>query len=72
MGIRKFEYWGCQCDRCGCRLNDGAIDAWSEKRDVVEFIADESNWLNIDGKWYCPDCYEVDDNTDEYVPIKTP
>lgn len=25
-------------------------------------------WVDIDGKLYCPDCYEYDKETDEYKP----
>ena len=27
-------------------------------------------WVEIDGKLYCPDCYEYDEETDEYKPKK--
>lgn len=26
----------------------------------------EAGWTNIDGKDYCPDCYEYDEEKDEY------
>ena len=28
----------------------------------------EDDWTNIEGKDYCPDCYEYDKETDEYKP----
>jgi hypothetical protein len=30
----------------------------------------ESEWAEIGDKHYCPDCYEFDDELDEYVPKK--
>lgn len=27
-------------------------------------------WVNIEGKLYCPDCYEYDKETNEYKPKK--
>ena len=28
----------------------------------------ENGWTEIDGKHYCTDCYEYDEETDEYIP----
>ena len=33
-------------------------------------VAEQSEWQKIGGKHYCPDCYELDEETDEYVPKK--
>ena len=30
----------------------------------------ESEWADIGDKHYCPDCYEFNDELDEYVPKK--
>ena len=30
----------------------------------------ESEWVEIGDKHYCTDCYEFDDELDEYVPKK--
>lgn len=30
----------------------------------------ESEWVEIGDKHYCPDCYEFDDELDEYVHKK--
>ena len=30
----------------------------------------ESEWIEIGDKHYCPDCYELDDELDEYVSKK--
>lgn len=58
------------CDGCGERFHDenGCVgyidyDIWNE--------AESSEWQEIDGKHYCPNCCEYDEETDAYVPKKT-
>ena len=47
------------CDGCGRQFEDdgGNITAWGDSADV-EFLMQESGWQEINGKHYCPDCYE--------------
>ena len=33
-------------------------------------VAEQSEWRRIGDKDYCPDCYELDEETDKYVPKK--
>ena len=33
-------------------------------------VAEQSEWRRIGDKDYCPDCYELDEVTDKYVPKK--
>ena len=42
-------------------IDDKKIEAAKEQ-------AMESEWAEIGDKHYCPDCYEFDDELDEYVP----
>ena len=65
--IKEAIYYEMYCDRCGAQLDDGDIVAYKEK-EGLEFVASESEWQTIDGKHYCPACYELDEETDEYVP----
>lgn len=59
--MRKLETMATYiCDCCGERLRDindfvGYIDAdiWAET---------EHDWIEQDGKHYCPDCYTIDDS----------
>lgn len=55
------------CDCCGERfMNDsgnvGYIDQdiWSD--------AEDYGWHEIDGKHYCPNCCEFDEDNDDWVP----
>ena len=63
--IRKVTMYQAVCDGCGkwkppCKTKGRAM-----------FIASVcKGWQEIDGKLYCPDCYEYDEETDEYKPKK--
>lgn len=55
------------CDGCGVHFHDenGCIgyldyDIWGE--------AEESDWHEIYGKHYCPNCCEINEDTDEWQP----
>lgn len=43
--------------------------AWDDKQLTISYAL-ESEWKEIGDKHYCPDCYEFDDELDEYVPKK--
>lgn len=47
----------------------GNSHAWLDEGTAKE-QAMESEWVEIGDKHYCPDCYEFDDELDEYVPKK--
>ena len=70
--IRKVEMYQCVCDRCGKAFVDDNYNycAWVDENYASE-AANENGWTNIDGKDYCPDCYEYDEETDEYIPKKS-
>lgn len=56
---RPIEMYQIVCDRCGEVF--GGTDTCSalfSNKDVD--ISDYSDWEMIDGKHYCPDCYEVE------------
>ena len=61
MGIEKIEAYICTCDNCGETYDNG---------DYIPMGADESHlkdmmgsdWIETDGKYYCLECYQIDDN----------
>lgn len=53
------------CDHCGKTLVTDGVQ--TEKSSLYD-AAEEAEWREINGRHYCPECYEVDDN-DDYVPI---
>ena len=62
--IREVTMYQAVCDGCGkwrlpCKTKGKAMN-----------IALWKGWKEIDGKLYCPACYEYDEETDEYKPKK--
>lgn len=67
--IKPVTMYSVVCDRCGKPFIDefNGIVAWLDEGTAKE-QAMESEWAEIGDKHYCPDCYEFDDELDEYVP----
>ena len=67
--IRKVEMHQAVCDGCGKSHVDelNGYVAWTEEWSAQN-NAEESGWQEIDGKLYCPDCVEYDEETDSYKP----
>ena len=56
------------CDRCGGYFTNGKGIGAYEDKDMIEPEALDSEWIKIDSKHYCPDCYEYDEESDDYKP----
>jgi hypothetical protein len=70
--IKKLEMFTVICDRCRKDSNnDGDYSCWSDGETARE-MANNDDWIEIDGKDYCPACYELDEETDEYKPLAGP
>lgn len=69
--IKPVTMYSVVCDRCGKSFIDefNGIVAWLDEGTAKE-QAMESEWVDICDKHYCPDCYEFDDELDEYVFLK--
>ena len=67
--IKEVTYYDIICDRCGKSLTEEDNTCYPDT-ESAELIAINSGWITIGGKHYCPDCYELDEATDEYVPKK--
>ena len=67
--IKKVTYYDIICDRCGKSFSEESEMCYTDK-DSALMVAEQSEWREIGGKHYCPDCYELDEVTDEYVPNK--
>ena len=66
--IKLVTMYSVVCDRCGKTYGvDDGIDCWVDICTARE-QAMESEWVEIGDKHYCPDCYEFDEELDEYVP----
>ena len=62
--IREVTMYQAVCDGCGLK-SDGA---WRTAELAKLQVTDLDDWQEIDNKLYCPDCYEYDEETDEYKP----
>ena len=67
--IKEVTYYDIICDRCGKSLINESETCYHDK-DSALMVAEQSGWQEIGDKHYCPDCYELDEVTDEYVPKK--
>ena len=67
--IEEVTYYDIICDRCGKSLINESETCYPDK-DSALMVAEQSEWLEIGGKHYCPDCYELDYVTDKYKPKK--
>lgn len=64
--IREVKTYQVVCDRCGKSCSEiSGIIAWAN-RESAQIAAWELGWLTINHETYCPDCYEYDEETDEY------
>lgn len=68
--IYEVTMYGITCDECSSNLECSEGYMVFEYEHEAKDIARESEWEEIDGKWYCHECFErlfeLDDN-DEYV-----
>lgn len=68
--IKEVTMYSVVCDRCGKTYGvDDGIISWGDECTAKE-QAMESEWEEIGDKHYCPDCYEFNEELDEYVPKK--
>lgn len=69
MAVFEEKAYGIQCDVCGkvyMNVHSG-FSLWNDENSAKE-EAQEDYWLIEDGKCYCPDCFEIDE--DDKVTIK--
>ena len=66
--IKEVTYYDIICDRCGKSFSEESEMCYTDK-DSALMVAEQSEWIDINGKHYCPDCYELDEVTDD-VPNK--
>ena len=63
--IQEVKMYQAVCDGCGrkSKILDTANDA-------MFYALSDDGWYGLDGKLYCPDCVEYDEETDRYKPKK--
>lgn len=70
--FKRINMYTCVCDRCGkeyeCEEYD--IIAFETKEQAFYYANTFDDWKEIDGKHYCPDCYDYDPYKEAYVPLE--
>ena len=58
MALYEEKCFGCTCDECKEHYEN--IAGFTIFCDEYELRGDlsEDDWREVDGKWYCPDCFE--------------
>lgn len=64
--IKPVTMYDVFCDRCGIRLSQLSGDLYEDEFSA-ELSAYDSEWRSLGGKFYCPDCLELNSDCDEYV-----
>lgn len=59
MSVVKEYFYNIKCDVCGSLCDD---ELWHTDSQGIKAIADESGWIKLGGKDYCPDCWEYDED----------
>lgn len=69
--IKGVTLYHVFCDGCGKTYPHNGMNEevfFERKTALMTYI--HAGWTEIEGKLYCPDCYEYDEKTDEYKPKK--
>ena len=57
MDVKEY-FFNRQCDCCGAILDD---ELWHNEKSTLNDVASESDWQRLEGRDYCRDCWEWDD-----------
>ena len=60
--IQKTEMYRAVCDGCGSK------HGYEFSECMARYMSKICDWEEIDGKLYCPDCVEWDEETKSYKP----
>ncbi len=70
--IKEITMYTVICDRCGKdAFAEDEYSGWNEIYYALE-CAENADYREIDGKHYCENCYELDEETDEYKVVELP
>lgn len=64
MATKTTEMYYVECDNCGKSLFEGMeIAGWNDESYAIDVASEiEGAIINHEGKDYCPNCAEFDDN----------
>ena len=61
--IKEITMYTVICDNCGRNSGDDSdYSCWGTPGDAFDIASEESNYIENEGKHYCPDCHTYDDN----------
>lgn len=64
--ITEQIFYGIRCDRCREDYESSGDYSYMSDKGEIEEAAESDEWLEIDGRHYCPCCYEEDPLKAEY------
>jgi len=64
--IIKETFYAVECDRCKNISNGDEYNFFVDENTALEESV-ENEYVEYEGKHYCPDCYTIDENTDEII-----
>lgn len=68
--IKEFSTYTIICDNCGADICNGTDYSGYGDADYVNDMALDNEWIEVDKKHYCDNCFSYDDN-DELVIDKS-
>ena len=54
------QFHNIKCDACGRLIDDETW--WDDKDALTTQILDDCNWIECEGRHYCDECWEYDDD----------
>lgn len=67
--VTQQIFYGLKCNRCQCEFEDGDQSHFSDEETVIEYAL-ESDWIEKNGKHYCSDCYDIDEDTNQVTILE--
>ena len=64
--ITEQIFYGIRCDRCRDEYESSGDYSYMTDKGEIEEAAESDEWLKIEGRHYCPHCYEEDPLKNEY------
>lgn len=68
--VKEVKMYTIKCDRCGKVYENDEYSAWDDS-DWAKECAHEDNWISITKKDFCPNCYNYNEEIDDFI-IKPP
>lgn len=69
--IVKVEMYTVECDNCkSTRGQDSEYSCWNDENYALDEAIDH-DWIEHEGKHYCPSCYKIDNDDNITIIEKT-